>query len=176
MSLRRIAHAARLRLVSWLHALWPAPSPLPVGQPAASDDELAPADHFFRHIKNSWMDGDFINPAAFRLSEKEIGQLDDGLSINWVEYFRKDSHQEAIPPLVAVLEGKGRKVGGKSKFALLNVKAAKDAAAQYAAIQIVMDREGPDPSHALVKGYASHNDQVAEELQKVIITSYQAKP
>ena len=139
-----------------------------------SNDDLAPADHFFRHIKKSWIDNDFIEPAAFRLSEKEIATL-DGLSINWVEYFRTSSPQDAVAPLVALLEKK-RKIGGESRFALLNVQATKDAAAQYTPIQIVMDREDLDPSHALVKGYASHNDQVAEELQKIIITSYQAKP
>lgn len=174
MNLRRVARAAWHLLLSCFHALWPARSPLPAGHHVSNDD-LAPADHFFRHIKKSWIDDGFIEPAAFRLSEKEISNPDDGLSINWVEYFQKANPQEAVAPLVAVLEKK-RKIGGESRFALLNVQAAKDAAAQYTPIQIVMDREDLDPSHALVKGYASHNDQVAEELQKIIITSYQAKP
>jgi hypothetical protein len=174
MILRRVARAARIFLRSWFYALRPARSPLAVVKDVSTDD-LAAADHFFRHIKKSWIEDDFINPLAFRLSEKELANVDDGLSINWVEYFQKTNPQDAVAPLVAVLEKK-RKIGGESRFALLNVKAAKEAAAQYSAIQIVMDREDLDPSHALVKGYASHNDQVAEELQKVIMASYQAKP
>ena len=38
-----------------------------------------------------------------------------------------------------------------------------------------MDEEPDDPSHALLKGYQSFNGQVAEELAKVVITSFAAK-
>jgi hypothetical protein len=39
-----------------------------------------------------------------------------------------------------------------------------------------MDEELPhDPSHALVKGYQMYNDEAAEELAKVVITSFPAK-
>ena len=175
MNLRRFARAAWHFLRSCFHALWPARSPLPPPGNYVSNDDLAPTDHFFRHIKKSWTDNGFIDPAAFRLSEKEINNPDDGLSINWVEYYGTSTPQEAVAPLVTVLEKK-RKIGGESRFALLNVRAAKDAAAPNTPIAIVMDREDVDPSHALVKGYASHNDQVAEALQKIIIASYQAKP
>ena len=74
------------------------------------------------------------------------------------------------------LEKKGRKIGGKSKFALLNVGTAKAAAAKYIAIAIVLDAEDDDPSHSLIKGYEAYNDQVAEELAKVVIDAYPAKP
>jgi hypothetical protein len=170
MNCRRIARAAQLLLLSWFHTIVSARPQSPGGQ-HVSDDDLAPADHLFRHIKKSWIDDGFIEPAAFRLSDKEMGKIDDGLSINWVEYFERSNPQEAIPPLVALLERK-RKIGKESRFALLNVQSAKDAAARYTPIQIVMDREELDASHALIKGYASYNDQVAEELQKVIIASY----
>jgi hypothetical protein len=44
--------------------------------------ELDPSHHFFRHIKKSWMDGEFVEPAAFRLRTDD-GRLEEGLSINW---------------------------------------------------------------------------------------------
>ena len=131
--------------------------------------------HFFRHIKKSWMDGDFIDPAAFRLRTKENGQLERGLSINWVEYFGKTTAQEVVRPLRTILIKKGRTIGGESKFVLLNVGAAKAAAAKFTPIAIITDEETNDPSHAMVTGYQLYNDQVAEELQKVIITSFPAK-
>jgi hypothetical protein len=136
--------------------------------------ELDRSHHFFRHIKKSWMDNGFIEPAAFRL-RNEGGQFERGLSVNWLEYFKTPTPQDAIVPLRNIFAIKGRNVGGESRFALLNVGAAKDIAAQYTAILIVLDEEDNDPSHSLVKGYEAYNDQVAEELAKVIIATYPAK-
>lgn len=139
--------------------------------------DIDPAHHIFRHIKQSWMDEDFVDPAAFRLREnKEDGTFEDGLSTNWVEYFKKNTPQEAIPPLRDILEKKGRTIGGSSKFALLNVKAVKDAAAPYTVVTVILDDQDDDPSHSLVKGYEAHNDEVAEELAKVVIAAFPAKP
>jgi hypothetical protein len=47
---------------------------------------------------------------------------------------------------------------------------------KYTAIAIVLAEEENDASHSLVKGYQAHNDQVAEELAKVVIDTYPAKP
>jgi hypothetical protein len=141
--------------------------------------ELDPSHHIFRHIGGASIDGDFIDPAAFRRKEKEDGRLEVGLSVNWVEYFQKPTPQEAIPPLLDIFAKKGRRVGPKSQsqFALLNVTGAKDAAAKYAAVAIVLDEQENDPSHALIKDYEpALNDHVAEELAKVVIDLYPARP
>jgi hypothetical protein len=137
--------------------------------------DLNSSDHIFRHIKKSWMADDFIEPAAFRLRQEQDGRLENGLSVNWVEHFQKPTPKEAIAPLREILIKKGRSVGGESKFALLNVGTAKVAAAAYTSVSIVLDKEEDDPSHSLVQGYEAYNDQVAEELAKVIITAYPAK-
>ena len=136
--------------------------------------DLDRSHHFFRHIAPSRMDGDFIDPSAFWLREKN-GKLEEGLSVNWLEYFKKSAPQDAIALLVDIFTKKNFTVRASSKFALLNVGAAKDAAARYTAIAIVLDEEVNDPSHSLVKGYEAYNKQVAEELQKVIIASYPAR-
>ena len=139
--------------------------------------ELNPSHHIFRHIKKTWMDGDFVDPAAFRLRRQQNSeQLEEGLSVNWFEHFQQPTPQQAIPPLREILVKKGRTVSGGSKFALLNVGTAKNVAAKYTAIAIVHDEEKDDPSHSLVMGYEAYNDQVAEELAKVVIGTYAAKP
>jgi hypothetical protein len=137
--------------------------------------DLDPSHHFFRHIKKSWIDGNFVEPAAFRLTKKD-DQFEEGLSVNWMEYFQRSTPQETIAPLREVLINKGRSVGGESKFALLNVGRAKAAAAPYTAVAIVTNEEPLDPSHTLVKGYEAYNDQVAEEFAKVIIDTFPARP
>lgn len=137
--------------------------------------QLKTSDHFFRHIKKSWMDGDFVDPAAFRLRKNSDGRFEKGLSINWVEYFRKAAPQEAIGALTEIFRKKKRTAGGESRFALLNVGEAKNAAAKYTTVAIVFDEQRNDPSHALVTGYEKYNDQVAEELKKVIIKKFPPK-
>ncbi len=134
--------------------------------------DLEPSSHIFRHIKKSWIDGDFVDPAAFRLRQG----IELGLSVNWVEYFERATPAEAVQALGEVLEKKGRRVGGESRFALLNVGEAKLAAARYVRIEIVRDEEPGDPSHSLVVGYSAYNDQVAEELAKVVMATLPAKP
>ncbi len=139
--------------------------------------ELDLSHHIFRHVGGASIDGDFIDPAAFRRKKKGNGQIEEGLSVNWVEYFQKLTPQEAIPPLRDIFVNKGRTVGPKSRFALLNVGAAKNAAMKYATVAIVLDEKDDDPSHSLVKDYdEALNEQVAEQLAQVIIAAYPAKP
>jgi hypothetical protein len=139
--------------------------------------DLEPSHHIFRHIGGASIDGDFIDPAAFRRKRKEHGQIEEGLSVNWVEYFHQPTAEEAIPLLRDVFVKKGRRVGGQSKFALLNVGAAKAAAMKYATVSIVLDERDEDQAHSLVKDYdEAINDQVAEEFAGVIIAAYPANP
>jgi hypothetical protein len=133
-------------------------------------ENLNDAHHIFRHIKKSWTEGDFIDPAAFQLRTKEN---ETGLSVNWVEYFGRQEPAEAIEPLKAILVTE-RKIGGSSKFALLNVGAAKRAAAKYVTVEILTDDKPGDPSHTVIEGYVAYNEQVAEELAKIVITAYPA--
>jgi hypothetical protein len=59
---------------------------------------LDPAHHIFRYVGGALIDGDFIDPAAFRRKIKEDGKMEEGLSVNWVEYFRKHTPRESVPP------------------------------------------------------------------------------
>jgi hypothetical protein len=96
--------------------------------------------------------------------------------VNWVEYFEKSTPKEAVAPLREIFEKKKFKIGATSKFALLNVGAAKTAVARYTSVSIVLDAQENDPSHSLIRDYdEAFNDQVAEELQKAIIDSFSAK-
>lgn len=131
---------------------------------------LDSSHHIFRHVKASWMDGDFIDPAAFRLRE-ENGKFEDGLSTNWCEFFHAQP-ANAIKPLREMLEQKGRKISASSRFALLNVGAAVNAAAEYTSIQIATDGDEQDPSHVLVTGYEAYNDQVAEKFAEIVMAAY----
>lgn len=138
-------------------------------------DELPTDNHIFRYIGGGSIDGDFIDPAAFRRKKKD-GKLETGLSVNWVEWFRMLTPAAVVQPLREVFVKKGFHVGSTSRFGLLNVGTAKALAAKYTQVSIVWDKRPDDESHALVKDYdEALNDQVAEQLHKAMITSYPTK-
>ena len=131
-------------------------------------------DHIFRYVGGASIDGDFIEPAAFRRKEKD-GQMEVGLSVNWVEWFGKQDPLDAVRPLSQIFMQKNFKIGKTSRFALLNVGEAKAAAAKYAQITIVLDCQPNDASHSLVTNYPeSLNDQIAEQLAKIVTATYPA--
>ncbi len=86
--------------------------------------------------------------------------------------------EEVVPELCEVFDKKGRKIAPKSKsqFALLNVADAKAAAMRHCPVDIIRDPELNDPSHSLITGYQAYNDLVAEELAKVVMRLYPARP
>lgn len=145
---------------------------------------LPDADHIFRHIKSSWMDGEFVEPAAFRLREdpKSPTGFENGLSVNWVEFFQMADPAEAVVALCRVMRKNGRTVGTTSTFAMLNNGDVKIAASKYAQVAVVHDKIPPsdgrpgDLSHSLVTGYETYNDEVAEAIHKVILRTYPAAP
>jgi hypothetical protein len=139
-------------------------------------NELPADHHIFRYVGGGSIDGDFVDPAAFRRKIKD-GEMETGLSVNWVEWFEAATPHEAVQPLRDVFIKKGFRVGATSRFALLNVAIAKESASLYARVSIVQDEQPNDESHSLVKDYAEAlNEQVAEQLHKAMITSYPTTP
>jgi hypothetical protein len=138
-------------------------------------DELDPDHHIFRYVGGSLIDGDEVDSSAFWRKEKD-GQLEVGVSVNWVEWFGVPTPEEAVQPLRQVFEKKNFKTGATSRFALLNVGQAQTSAAQYAVVSIARNPEPDDESHSLIGDYdAALNEQVAEQLKKVIIATYPTK-
>lgn len=138
-------------------------------------DDLDPAHHIFRYVGGGSIEDGVINSSAFRRKIKD-GTLESGLSVNWVEWFNTPTPAEAVQPLREVFAAKNFTLGAKAKFALLNVATAKEAAAQYTTVSIILDELPDDKSHSLITNYAEAlNDQVAEQLQKAIIDSYPAR-
>jgi hypothetical protein len=143
-------------------------------------NELDSTHHIFRHIAKTSIHDGFIDSAAFRLrTERGTGVIiKRGLSVNWVEYFAAATPQEALGPLRRVLETKrnSRRVGGESRFALLNVGDVKRSAAKYCDVVVVSEEEEGDPSHAEIQGYDQYNDLVSEQFLKVVLAAYPPPP
>jgi len=121
----------------------------------------------------------YVQTGNYLRTNRETREIiEDGLSVNWVEYFQKPTPQEALPLLRHILETKPNKrtVGAESRFALLNIAAVKTAAAKYVPVTIALHEEPGDPSHAMIMGYEAFNELVAEEIRKIIIADYPPPP
>jgi hypothetical protein len=138
-------------------------------------EELDPSHHLFRYVGGSKIQDGVVDSSAFWRTEKN-GVLEAGVSLNWVEWFGKDTPEEAVEPLREVFRKKGRTIAPTSQFALLNMGDAKEKAFKYAAVSIAHDPQPDDESHALISGYQEAlNEQVAEQLAKSVIASFPGK-
>ena len=95
---------------------------------------------------------------AFYLNKEN----DDGLSVNWIEYFGLPTFLEAIEKVREAMRGKAYTIKKSGLFALINVGAARKAAyANYGRqIQVRSDPkpEENDLSHSLIVGYQAKDD------------------
>ena len=87
---------------------------------------------------------------------------DDGLSVNWIEYFRLPALAEALASVRSVMKGKNYTLRKSGLFALINVGGARKAALKNYNRQLQITHD-PKPhendySHSTVVGYRAKND------------------
>lgn len=83
--------------------------------------------------------------AAFKIRSNE-----EYLSVNWLEYFHKGDFDIALIGVRCALIGKGRTIGAKSRFAILNVGNVRNTILQKLKYvpQIIRKAEEFDKPHA----------------------------
>lgn len=86
------------------------------------DDPVPPSDHVSRYCPFTTIseDGRRVQAAAFML-----GDTNDYLSVNWLEFLNLSSRGEEIEEIRKILSTKLR-LGAKAKFAILNVGSMQD--------------------------------------------------
>ena len=89
-------------------------------------------------------------------------EADDGLSVNWIEYFRLPKLSEALVGVRLAMIGKGYTLRKSGLFALINVGAARRAARKNHNRQLQIKHDPipdqSDYSHSIVVGYRTKND------------------
>ena len=129
-----------------------------------------PDNHsFLRHVGASkLLDNGKVDGSAFRREPKDV----DGVSGNWPEHFGGLSLTEALVEIRKAFAAKQRTIGAASKFAVLAVGKTKAEvqANERRAIDFVHAAESLDPSHAVIVGYTSEDDIVADLIAQVVET------
>ncbi len=126
---------------------------------------LPDTDHVSRYCKPSAVDEDGLpTEQAFSLRQGE-----DHLSVNWLEYFGQPSLEKAVKGVRQAFREKGYQVARSGRFAVLNVRAAKEAGERgnrLLAIERMPTAE--DPSHAGISGYENNNLTVRLALAQLV--------
>lgn len=149
---------------------------LPVAKIKAGKD-LPDEDHVIRYI--SWArllqdeQGDLLRnadgtiagftPEAFALREID-GQLEDGLSVNWVEYFDGTYDKRVIRAIQSMRAA--RPIGKNSAFAVGQVATIKRVSNSFSRkkIKVVYAPTAHNLSHALIKHLAPNDLALMEAL------------
>ena len=111
---------------------------------------LPGTDHVSRYCRPSAVDESGLpTEQAFRLRPGE-----DHLSVNWLEYFHEPSLDSAVDRVRGVFREKGYQIARNGRFAVMNVRVAKEAGVRGHRLLSIEHLPAPDdPSHAGISGY-----------------------
>ena len=108
----------------------------------------------------------------------QLRQIDDYLSVNWLEYLRLNNRQEEIDEIRKILRSK-LTLGAKAKIAVLNVDAIIDYVRSHSPdfreLSVLHEPEEDDPSHSGVHGYGYDDQLIAGLIAEKVQELYPAK-
>lgn len=115
-----------------------------------------------------------VTGAAFQLRAQ-----DGFLSVNWLEFLQLSNRDEEINEIRKVLSSKLRRVGTKSKIAVLNVGEliayVRIKSPDRRELSVLHEPEATDPSHSGVYGYSFDDDMIADLIAQIVSRIYPAK-
>lgn len=127
---------------------------------------LPDEDHVMRHVSNKRLlrdeNGNAIGgflPQAFELRDEE-----DGLSVNWLEYFN-GSHQQNIEASIQTFRTT-RRIGKTSAFGISAVKKIQDVCAEHGAnkVRVVSRPSKKNKSHSTIIRIPRDNLDLSQSL------------
>lgn len=126
------------------------------------NDPIPHDNHVSRYCGFQHIDGKGrVTGQAFRHREGE-----EYLSANWLEYFESAELSTQMQEIRSALMRKGRKIGAKSKFAVLNVGELKEyvrkESGNGSVLSVLHEPEENDPSHSGIYGVPVDDFLIAE--------------
>lgn len=126
-------------------------------------------DHITHYVRPSKvLDDDSVDGSAFRGGALD----DDGLSVNWLEYFIDGSETERLYAVACKIQQETRRNG---RFAEMNIREVMDRLAirSYTGSVIhdpqgAKNGHGPDPSHSLIRGLPNNDPEEIEIVADAI--------
>lgn len=132
-------------------------------------DCLPHADHVVRHCPPTAVSEEGkIQASAFMLRP----QIDEFLSVNWLEHLGCESHEVAISELRRVFERKNYSLRRRARFAILRVGKildyVKTETNDVHILKVLHEPNDIDLSHSGIYGMEEENQLIAELLCEII--------
>ena len=139
-----------------------------------SNSEIPDTHHVARHAGGTKLEPDGRpNGAAFFLRPTEAR-----LSANWLEFPNPTDREKQLERLCAELRGSGRKLGTRSRFAVLNVgrtcATVRARTAGQTTLAVHHDPLHNLPSHAAISGYTHELQAIADMIADTVVATYPA--
>ena len=98
-----------------------------------------------------------------------LRQGEHHLSVNWLEYFGEPLLEMAVDGVRQAFREKGYQVARSGRFAVLNVRVAKEAGARGDRLLAIEHLPAPDdPAHAGISGYGEEDLTVRLALAQLV--------
>lgn len=134
-------------------------------------------DHVLRHVpyKKLLKDADGnvygLLPQAFELREKDKNKL----SVNWVEYFKRDTHDKnVVSAILSLRDSKNRPIKASSTcaYAIGNVKTIKDTCRKHTSekVDVVFSGYAGNESHSSIIRLPDNHERLKMELAEDVFT------
>lgn len=144
-------------------------------------DIVPDSDHISRYCSGSKLKEDGTpSGVAFRLRMTK-GQLEEYLSVNWLEFLDKNDREEEIREIRKVLATKFQ-VGSTAKIAVLDVGETREYVfrnsedARNLLVKHVPEDEGPlDPSHSGIYNLKQEDVLIADMIAQLCKETHSAK-
>jgi len=108
----------------------------------------------------------------------QLRQIDDYLSVNWLEFLRVNHRQEEIGEIRKILRSK-LTLRASAKIAVLNVgeiiKYVRSNSPEAQELRILHEPEDNDPSHSGIYGYSYDDHLIADLIAETVQEIYPAR-
>lgn len=146
------------------------------------NEPVPDSDHVARYCGGASLDNGQVSGASFKLKVKADGNLQEYLSVNWLEYLGKKNRAAEISEIRRVLATK-MKLGSTAKLAVLQVGEVKEYVAQEAPDRRrlrVLHRPDeppgkPDPSHSGIFDTGDDEDTIVELIAQRVLETHPSK-
>ncbi len=138
-------------------------------------DRLPDSDHIARYCKPTTAPNGVILATAFMLR-----QVDEGLSVNWVEFFNCTDRNNEITELRRTYSDTFTRVSTNARIAILNVGEVRNIVytetQDHRDIKIIHDPilDG-DQSHSEIYNMKQDNEFIAELILEVLLENHPAR-
>lgn len=138
-------------------------------------DVIPDADHVARYCPASCVDGNEIQPTAFRLRRPQ----ETYLSVNWLESLKLQNRADEVAALQKILATK-LTIGSRARIAVLNVgntrAHVRGQSPNNHNLPVLHEPEDADPSHSGIHDIDLDNETMISELiAQTVLEAHPAK-